>query len=331
MMNKDLLIRLFVPTKSAGGPGNAGKCGTGFPIGRDPGQTDRDLILTCHHVIFPRDEASGEMVRDADKPIEILWQGDKSQVWHLLDVDPVVWFDEGLDVAVLSGPRADMLSGYGAVSGALPMTGERWESGGFASAAKFAGERRLASFKGEMYSQSRTDLFFEIGVDQPPERQQDWGGASGMPVCRLGTDVVMGVAGAVPSGWNNERLKVAPCFRLLQDNTFLIKTGNAMPGGMKSRGNSGLCWDRPGLRSMLSADIPRSVPARLCRATGVLTSRPTFWLIIRGLTRFSSRYTGRTAGSAPSRPVPTAPEPMESGARCWRRRSCSRHICATTA
>ena len=74
--------------------------------------------------------------------------------------------------------------------------------------------------------------YFDITAVAPPDREEGWRGASGMPVFVEG--LVLGLVQRVPRGYRNERLHATPSWRLHQDPGFLEAIGYKIHGTWRS-------------------------------------------------------------------------------------------------
>jgi len=219
LMNKALLVRIFTPVldpKNQEKPGQLGECGTGYPVGPD-------LVLTAWHVVFPDD-------RDPNFPIEVRWHSHPNVTpadgWFVLKDEDIVWEDKQLDAALLRCPRPEAMRGFGYVSDQRPRTGHPWESAGFPRVARYEKVQHAEPFRGEMNSLIEGEGHFTIDVTAPPRNDEDWRGASGMPVFRQGTSIILGLVKQVPQGFGGGKLHVIPSFRLLESPTFRQAIGH---------------------------------------------------------------------------------------------------------
>lgn len=221
-MDKSLLVKIFVPTFDTGGRdggGRVGNVGTGFPVGRD-------LILTARHVLEPED-------RDARYRIGVRWHdypdaGPVGGMFEIEDGDIVLPETGDLDAALLRCPRPLAARGHpGIISADLPVQGASWSSAGFPRASRRDDGRQHASFGGMVHAMSANWSSFEIDVGVPPDRDEDWRGASGMPVCAGGSSRILGIVKEVPPSFRGGRLHVVPGFRLLNDRRLRQAIGYA--------------------------------------------------------------------------------------------------------
>src|SRR5271166_515360 len=206
-MDRSLLVRIFVPTREEG----VGNTGTGYPVGRD-------LILTARHVVEPPD-------RDPKSPIQILWydypDAGPDNGWYRLTDDCIVWKHQGdLDAALLRCPRPPEVRNFGLVSRERPHDGMKWSSAGFPAASLIDKVTHHASFGGKMFGMAQTPSHFELDVRVPPAIEEDWRGASGMPICHENSRVILGVAKEVPRKFDGHRIHATPTWKLLDDPNF---------------------------------------------------------------------------------------------------------------
>lgn len=205
-MDKSLLIAIFVPTPEEADGGSRGRLGTGYPVGPN-------LILTAGHV-----------VKDAAGPIRVRWHYHRSASeadngWITLPEDAVIWRSgDGLDAALLRCPRPESATGWGIVSEEHPADHRLWASEGFPRAAEHDGARDPCAFGGTCRSKAAEENYFELQVDGSPSTEDDWRGASGMPIF-VGRRI-LGVAQRVPQCFGAERLHATPCWKLLKDPEF---------------------------------------------------------------------------------------------------------------
>ena len=218
-MDGSLLVRIFVPTKKRGkgGRGEFGATGTGYAVGRG-------LILTARHVVDQED-------RDPKYPIEVLWDAypnaGPKRGWFALEADPVAWRGKGdLDGILLRCPYPDGVRSFGLVSGEMPRDTTEWSSAGFPDAARSAAGCESTNFGGGMFAMAQHKSFFEVFVTAAaPTTEKDWRGASGMPICRKDTSLILGVASAVPPNLRGEKIGAAPTHRMLEDPDFRTAIG----------------------------------------------------------------------------------------------------------
>jgi hypothetical protein len=192
-MDKSLLVQVFVPTvddKGEDGGGRVGSIGTGYPVGRD-------IILTARHVIERKD-------RDNRYAIAVRWHeypnAGPSGGWFDLAPEDVIWIGKGeIDAVLLRCPRPREAGPYfGILSAEPPPQGARWSSAGFPSAAKRDGSREPASFAGRMHSKAPKWNRFDVDVIVSPSDEEDWKGASGMPIFGHGGTRIFGLAVEIP-------------------------------------------------------------------------------------------------------------------------------------
>ena len=219
MMNKSLLVLLFVPTldkENGDGRGKVGAVGTGYPIGKD-------IILTSRHVLEPAN-------RDRRYPIALLWNDfphdGPDEGWFPLRDEHILWKGDGdLDAALLRCPRPEKASQYaGELAAIEPPQGRRWCSAGFPRAAKRE-KREPASFRGHMHSMGANWPYFEIDVDVSPPEEEDWKGASGMPVFAENSTAIYGIIKEIPYNFRSQKAHVVPSWKLLRDKAFKVVLG----------------------------------------------------------------------------------------------------------
>ncbi|EGV30973.1 hypothetical protein ThidrDRAFT_2337 [Thiorhodococcus drewsii AZ1] len=217
-MHKDLIVAIFVPTVSDSGSSSSrhhGSLGTGYPVAAD-------LVLTSAHVLNPPR-------RNRRAKIRVCWYyarpGSGScasdRCWQSIDNDAVVWEGEGdLDAALICCPIPDAVGRHpcGRLTETLPQPDAYWQSVGFARADKRNGVREPGNFDGTLRSMAENAAFFEVIERAPPECEQDWRGASGMPVFVDGA--ILGVVKQVPSNYRGQKLEAVPSFRLLENARF---------------------------------------------------------------------------------------------------------------
>jgi hypothetical protein len=216
-MDKTLLIGVFVPTTDAAGTdhkGQEGAIATAYPVARD-------LILTARHLFHP----DPPTFRDQRYPVKVRWhyyrqhpQADQHG-WIPLAKDAIVWpgTDE-LDALLLRCPRPERAVGWGIVSEESPSDDMNWVSEGFPRASVYEALRNPSSFGGTCFSKAPSEHYFELSAVAPPEDEEDWRGASGMPIF-VGRRL-LGVAQRVPRKFGAERLHATPCRKLLADQQF---------------------------------------------------------------------------------------------------------------
>jgi hypothetical protein len=219
-MDKSLLVEIFVPTlddAGSDGDGKVGAVGTGYPVGPD-------LILTARHVTEPPD-------RHDKYPIALRWHdypaaGPAAGWFNLAEAD-VIWKGPGeLDAALLRCRRPpEAHAYYGILSAEAPRQNTQWYSAGFPRAARRDSIRRPANFAGSVHDMSPNWAYFEARTDDAPSVEDDWKGASGMPVCAVGSQKILGVAVEVPRFFGSRKLHVIPAKKLLDDPDFRKKIG----------------------------------------------------------------------------------------------------------
>ena len=206
---KNLLACIFTPTT---GP-HAGVYGTGVPV-------QDGLILTAHHVLAPPR-------RDRSRRIRVCWwytSVESSRGFREVagdDAEVIAWHSCELDAALLRYAHPE---GCSTVRGWLWLRPRRpeahtcWESEGFPRMATVDDQRAPGSFRGNVHSRADAESHFEVDVTTPPEREDDWGGASGMPIVVDGT--IIGIAGQVPANVQNAKLQATPVWKLWQIPDF---------------------------------------------------------------------------------------------------------------
>ena len=204
-MNKNLVVEIYVPTKSG-----HGVFGTGYPL-------RKDLILTARHVVCPQD-------RDNTQPIEIRFE---NQDWHPCGSELAWESDADLDVALIQCdfPNSFTKEVFGFLSTDRPQDHSQWSSAGFADAGIVDRNKkpRLVSVSGEVYSAPDSDNQFELGAVFPPDLQEGWRGISGSPVFVHGR--IIGVIVVCPPNFRAARLRASPVWKLLEDPKFREAVG----------------------------------------------------------------------------------------------------------
>lgn len=229
-MDKSLLLTLWVPTTDAAGTDHGGRrgiIGTGYPVGPD-------LILTALHLLEP----DPPQVRDSRYPIRVRWhyhrQGPPAgpDGWIALGPEPILWSGAWsgagsgappLDAVLLRCPRPATAAGWGIVSAERPIDGLDWASEGFPNATDREGLREPCAFGGVCFSKAEAEDYFELEARAPPETEDDWRGASGMPIF-VGRRI-LGVAQRVPRRFEAARLHATPCWKLMIDPGFRAALG----------------------------------------------------------------------------------------------------------
>jgi len=211
-IDKNLLIMLFVPTKDG-----LGAIGTGYPI-------SENLILTARHVLEPDD-------RNTCKKIRVCWnyfRSNENQGWFDISDDDIVWRSEnGLDAALIRCSKPTEVKGFGVLSSELPCDNTDWASEGFPRVTKCCDTRNPASFIGKVCSKATQETYFELTVESHPNKENDWKGASGMPV--FVGDKIIGVVQSVPANFDGSRLHATPIWKLLEDKKFCSLIGYINP------------------------------------------------------------------------------------------------------
>jgi len=213
-MKKDLIVAIFAVT-NAKNP-TTGVFGTGYPVAED-------LILTSRHVVAPENQKTPAW-------IEVKWFYDqpadkKSPAWTKADL---VWAGAGdLDAALIRCRRPEYLRKF-SLSQLIerkPTDSESWESTGFALANKRGNVRKPGEFGGTVRSMAEAAPFFEVvegtpptGTPQEPITEEQWGGASGMPI--FVASGILGILCQIPPKYGNKKLEAVPAWRLLQDEGF---------------------------------------------------------------------------------------------------------------
>lgn len=238
-MHKDLIVAIFVPTRSGSDAPkrrNAGAIGTGYPVADD-------LILTARHVINPPQ-------RSPKAKIRLCWYFAHSgggscaseACWYPIDDAAVVWQGAGdLDAALIRCPIPEALRGYphGRMSETKPRKDSPWESAGFARADRRNGVREPGNFGGTVRSMAEKAAFFEVLESAQPEDERDWRGASGMPVFVDGA--VLGIVKQVPLNYRGKKVEAVPAFRLLEDQKLRALLGLDEARERRERARRYLC------------------------------------------------------------------------------------------
>ncbi len=218
-MDKSLIVAVFVPTTDAARTdhkGCEGAIATGYPVAPD-------LVLTARHLFHPEPP----VFRDLRYPVKVRWHYHRQhpdadpQGWIPLapDEDAIVWRGTAdLDAVLLRCPRPQDAVGWGIVSEEQPTEDMNWVSEGFPRASKYDALRNPSSFGGKCFSKAPSENYFELSALAPPEAEEDWRGASGMPIF-VGRRL-LGVAQRVPKKFGAERLHATPCRKLLADQRF---------------------------------------------------------------------------------------------------------------
>lgn len=173
-------------------------------------------ILTARHVVTDDD---GNPLRDLvvtwggrhSSPAAILWSSDAQNL--------------EVDVAVLTvdGSPVDDVSPMMLLSGRSVEKGEIWEAMGYPMVDATSTNQRLekvggvsSSFDPTNPAETQIDLSAAVNPDT-------WGGLSGAAI--VFGDRVLGVACAIPSGWDGKRLLATPVSRFIDDPDFRIAVG----------------------------------------------------------------------------------------------------------
>ncbi|WP_148040320.1 serine protease [Marichromatium sp. AB31] len=213
-MKKDLIVAIFVPTQRGSGTSKdrqPGLIGTGYPVAED-------LVLTARHVLNPP-------LRNHRAKIRLCWffsrYGCEKHCWQTVDKADLVWEGSGdLDAALIRCPIPQALRDYAhcTLSETPPHSGSKWESAGFARADTRNGIREPGDFGGKVCRMADNQPFFTLIEDAQPEREEDWRGASGMPVFVDG--VIVGVVKQVSPKYSGKKLEAVPSFLLLNNKKF---------------------------------------------------------------------------------------------------------------
>lgn len=213
-MQKDLIVAIFASTNPK--DPETGVFGTGYPVAED-------LILTSRHVVAPENPNTPAL-------IEVKWFYDqpadkKSPAWTKADL---VWTGAGdLDAALIRCPRPAHLRKFplDRLIERKPTGNEEWESTGFALANKRGKVRKPGEFGGTVRSMAGAAPFFEVvegapptGTPQEPIAEEQWGGASGMPI--FIASGILGILCQIPPKHGNKKLEAVPAWRLLRDEDF---------------------------------------------------------------------------------------------------------------
>jgi hypothetical protein len=221
-MDKSLLVAVFVPTTDASGTdykGLEGFIATGYPVAPD-------LILTARHLFHP----DPPTCRDQRYPVKVRWhyyrqhpEADKHG-WIPLADDAMVWpGTPELDAVLVRCQRPQGVVGWGVISEEAPTDDMNWVSEGFPRASVYDVLRNPSSFGGACFSKAPGEQYFELSALAPPEDEEDWRGASGMPIF-VGRRL-LGVAQRVPRKFGAERLHATPCRKLLANSQFRAALG----------------------------------------------------------------------------------------------------------
>ncbi len=222
--DKALIVTLLVPTldpkRSSNGPWD-GAVGTGCAL-------ENDLMLTARHVVQPPN-------RNHNHPIKVRWYALRDQIansgWVDLDPDDakaIRWTGEAdLDAALLNCPRPEPLRDIPAYRlAADPPAGlPAWESRGFPRASAVDAKAEPGDFHGKVMSMSGIgDRLLSLSSElKAGDAQQDWSGASGMPV--LVGDTLVGIVKEVLAKYDNRLLRAVPTCLLRAQPAFFEAVG----------------------------------------------------------------------------------------------------------
>lgn len=189
---------------------------------------DNDLILTAGHVVQRPN-------RNPDHPIKVRWYAlrDTTAGSGWVDLDPndakaIRWTGEGdLDAALLVCPRPDPLRDCPAYRlAAAPPTGlPTWQSRGFPRASVVGAKAEPGDLHGKVMSISSIgDRLLSLSSElKAGDTQQDWSGASGMPV--LVGETIVGIVKEVSANFDNRKLQAVPACHLRAQRAFLEAIG----------------------------------------------------------------------------------------------------------
>ena len=195
---KDHLVEIFVP-----GDGDEGRIATGYPVA--PGR-----ILTAGHVL---DGATSET------EILVRWYNLEGPARDWRNIDEIVWRGgKDLDAALLDCAFPQGVYAGGSLSARRPRDDMRWASEGFLRAGKRGDQRLPIGLQGRVYSKGSRSLWFELGVDDHPDKAEDFKGASGGPVFVKGS--IIGVIQSCPENFAGRKLHATPGWRLLEGAEF---------------------------------------------------------------------------------------------------------------
>lgn len=177
-----------------------------------------DRVLTARHVV----EGKG--------PFEIRFDDPTKESVQSVPVRRVVWKGDGeLDVAVLeveTGLRLPrQLFSCEAWSGERAFRSRGWAVGGHAAppSGKQPVSAVLSGLRGQAYEFVSGAATFEIEVEAPPEKVDDWAGASGAAIFVDG--YMVGIMPKGPKAFAGSRLRVVPIAVLWPDDEFRAAIG----------------------------------------------------------------------------------------------------------
>ena len=201
LIDKNLLVQIFVPTSD---PDGKGSIGTGYPVA--PGR-----ILTARHVLFPENRVPKSLG-------EVRWYHLNGVLREWRPITNIVWQDVNMDVTVIECDFPGTVKTYGMLTRSKPKTDARWESEGFAKVGKKEGGTcPPVPLKGATYSMGEQGVF-HLGVDDPAYQPSAWKGASGSPVFVDGK--IQGVIVIAQADFPANRLAATPSFKLLNEPSF---------------------------------------------------------------------------------------------------------------
>jgi hypothetical protein len=182
-------------------------------------------------VVEPKDERGAD-IRDRTKPIEVWWHGEKTPQWRKLDLEDglaVPWRGAGdLDAALLRCKDGYPIDVWwpGFVTANPPVDRMDWVSAGFPHGGDHDGIVEFSSFSGEMFGTLDGRSTFEIQVlAGNPKQNEDWSGASGMPIFFGGTNLISGIAVNIQSKFE-KKLHAAPAYLMRRDAKFVEVLGD---------------------------------------------------------------------------------------------------------
>jgi hypothetical protein len=216
-MSKALIVTILTPTFGPKGEQRTewhGSIGTGCAV-------RNDLVLTARHVVLPDR-------RDPQFRIKVRWydfcaRDDPRAGWVNLDDDRIAirWAGEGeLDAALIYCPRHAQAKDVANldISPRLPIGNSTWESRGFPQASVVEELRGHGDFIGEVMSMSPNDGLFELVSRLQTQREENWRGASGMPVIVSGE--IVGIVKDAPKYFRTQKLRAVPAFLLRRNPEF---------------------------------------------------------------------------------------------------------------